>query len=68
MTRDLPVDARISFIVRVVRRDRGPMTGVVEHVGTGVMLRFAGATEMGRIIEKIVGGVPHGRRRREERS
>jgi len=66
MTRDLPVDARISFIVRVMRRDRGPMTGVVEHVGTGEKHRFAGVTEMGRIIERIVAGEPPASRRQED--
>ena len=58
MAPDLPVDARVSFIVRIVRRDRGPMTGVVEHVGTGEKHRFAGVTEMGQIIERIVAAEP----------
>ena len=62
MDRDLPVGGRISFIVRVVRRDRGPMRGVVEHVGTGEKHRFAGVTEMGRIIERIAAAESSSRR------
>jgi len=55
MDTDPPVAARISFIVRVVPRDRGPLTGVVERIGTGEKHRFESAAEMGRIIERIVG-------------
>jgi hypothetical protein len=67
MDRHLPVDPRISLIVRIERRERGPMTGVVEHVGTGEKHRFAGVTEMGRIIEQIVAGEPPAGRRQEGR-
>jgi hypothetical protein len=68
MDRDLPVDTPISFIVRIVRRERGPMTGIVEHVGSGAKRRFAGVSEMGRIIEQIVAGEPRESRREEGRS
>jgi hypothetical protein len=60
MTRDLPVDARISFIVRV---EPGRLRGVVERVDTGEKHRFASLAEAGRIIERIVAAEPRARRR-----
>jgi hypothetical protein len=54
MDRDLPVDGRISFIVRVARGERARLTGVVERVGTGEKHRFASVAEVSRIIERIV--------------
>ena len=54
MDRDLPVDGRISFIVRVERGERARLTGVVECVGTGEKHRFGSAAEVSRIIERIV--------------
>lgn len=54
MDTDPPVAARISFIVRIVPRERGPLTGVVERIGTGAKHRFESVAEMGRIIEQIV--------------
>jgi len=63
MTRELPVDARISFIVRVARGTRARLTGVVERIDTGEKHRFASATEVSRIIERIVAAERDERRR-----
>jgi len=68
MNRDLPVESRISFIVRVAHGARARLTGIVERVGTGEKHRFTNVTQMGRIIEQIVAAEAPGRRRQEGRT
>jgi hypothetical protein len=43
----------VSFVVRVVITPAGDLAGVVERVRTGERHRFAGASELGRLIESL---------------
>ena len=48
-------DEYVSFVVRLVRRDGGQVTGVVERVRTGEKVRFEGVEAVCRVIARMIG-------------
>jgi hypothetical protein len=43
----------VIFVVRVVATPAGGLAGVIERVRTGQRHRFAGMSELGRLIESL---------------
>jgi hypothetical protein len=46
----------IAFVVRVIERDGGTLTGTVERVRTGEKRHFPGIESVSRLIEEMTRG------------
>ena len=54
MTRRGTQATRASFVVRVVRDQRGRLSGVIERVATGAKEVFQDVEAIGAVIERMV--------------
>jgi hypothetical protein len=48
------VPRTVSFVLRVIHRPDGTLTGVVERVGTGRKERFGSAEEIGAVVARML--------------
>ena len=58
------LDQPLTFIVRLVRDDRGALSGVVERVRSGEKQRFHGAVALAEVIAAMAAresGAPRGK-------